>query len=68
MLGRRYEYLDPEQTIWASDRGAGPLGFAGTATKAGTQPATGLATLAGDTFGGGPRIPMVPGSWQPEGG
>ena len=26
--------------------------------------ATGLATLADDEFGGGPTMPMVPGSWN----
>ena len=45
-----------------SDRGAGPLGFAGTAAKSGSA-ATGLATLADDEFGNGPVMPMVPGSW-----
>jgi PPE-repeat protein len=48
----------------ASDRGAGPLGFAGTAHKNGAQQAAGLTMLAGDEFGGGPRMPMVPGTWQ----
>jgi PPE-repeat protein len=47
----------------ASDRGAGPLGFAGTVSKRSAE-ATGLATLAGDEFGGGPRMPMVPGTWE----
>jgi len=47
----------------ASDRGAGSLGFAGTARKE-TAAATGLTTLAGDEFGGGPRMPMVPGTWD----
>jgi PPE-repeat protein len=49
----------------ASDRGAGPLGFAGTVTKGGEQ-AAGLATLSGNGFGGGPSMPMVPGTWGPE--
>jgi hypothetical protein len=26
-----------------------------------------LTTLAGDEFGGGPRVPMVPGTWDPDG-
>ncbi len=51
----------------ASDRGAGPLGFAGTATKDATE-AAGLATLAGGEFGGGPALPMVPGTWEPDAG
>lgn len=50
----------------ASDQSAGPLGFAGTAAKADAGQAAGLATLADDSFGGGPRMPMMPGSWRPE--
>jgi PPE-repeat protein len=49
----------------ASDRGAGPLGFAGTMSK-GSEQATGLATLSDDGFGGGPSMPMLPGSWSSE--
>jgi PPE-repeat protein len=50
----------------ASGQGAGPLGFAGTARKEADIPAAGLATLAGDDFGGGPSVPMVPGTWEPD--
>ena len=50
----------------ASDRGAGPLGFAGTVSKENAQ-AAGLTVLAGDGFGGGPTTPMVPGTWEPDG-
>jgi hypothetical protein len=25
-----------------------------------------LTTLAGDEFGGGPRMPMLPNTWDPE--
>ncbi|HXY66479.1 MAG TPA: PPE family protein [Mycobacterium sp.] len=50
----------------ASDRGAGPLGFAGTVSKGGTQ-AAGLATLSDDEFGGGPSMPMLPGTWESDG-
>jgi PPE-repeat protein len=50
----------------ASDRGAGNLGFAGTARRQTAGP-TGLATLAGDDFGSGPSMPMLPGSWDPAG-
>ncbi|HEY1839756.1 MAG TPA: PPE domain-containing protein [Mycobacterium sp.] len=46
-----------------SDRGAGPLGFAGTANQT-AWTATGLATLADDEFGNGPVMPMVPGTWN----
>ncbi|MGZ4528106.1 MAG: PPE domain-containing protein [Mycobacterium sp.] len=48
----------------ASDRGAGPLGFAGTTHKETAAGVTGLTKLAGDEFGGGPRMPMVPGTWE----
>ena len=52
----------------ASDRGAGNLGFAGTAVKETAAQAAGLTTLVGDEFGGGPRMPMVPGTWDSDGG
>ncbi|MGZ4525423.1 MAG: PPE domain-containing protein [Mycobacterium sp.] len=73
--GHRYEFLDseggqasdpvPEQST-ASAQGAGALGFAGTAHAVGAA-AGGLATLAGDGFGGGPSVPMVPGTWETDG-
>jgi PPE-repeat protein len=50
----------------ASDQGAGNLGFAGTARKEAVVEASGLTTLAGDGFGGGPSVPMVPGTWEPD--
>jgi PPE-repeat protein len=49
-----------------SDRGAGPLGFAGTVRKDAAGEAAGLATLNGNGFGGGPKMPMLPGTWDPE--
>jgi PPE-repeat protein len=49
----------------ASDRGVGPQGFAGTVSRE-SMPAGGLTTLAGDSFGGGPTVPMVPQSWDPD--
>ena len=50
------DWGDPESGSGAtSERGAGPLGFAGTAAKSGSA-ATGLATLADDEFGGGPVL------------
>jgi len=49
----------------ASNRGAGPLGFAGTARQDVTE-AAGLTTLAGDEFGNGPALPMLPGTWEPD--
>ena len=68
------EYLDMDSDIGvvpdfgpqASGQGAGPLGFAGTAQKATALQAAGLMMLDGDEFGGGPRMPMVPGTWQPD--
>jgi PPE-repeat protein len=48
----------------ASGNGAGRLGFAGTARKDAAVGAAGLAKLAADEFGGGPRVPMVPGTWD----
>jgi PPE-repeat protein len=49
----------------ASDHGAGNLGFAGTLPK-GSEKASGLVTLSGDEFGGGPSMPMLPGTWSPD--
>ena len=54
----------PGEEAVASDNGAGPLGFAGTVHNDAVEQAAGLATLDGDGFGGGPRTPMVPGSWD----
>jgi PPE-repeat protein len=78
MRGHGDEYMDMNVQVgpdWgasagghtvASDQGAGPLGFAGTVSKGSTQ-AAGLATLTDDEFGGGPNMPMLPGTWNPEG-
>ncbi len=65
MVGRGYEYMDlePEPRVAPSDRDAGPLGFRDTASKQ-TAAAAGLTTLADDEFGGGPRVPMMPGTWN----
>ncbi|MFZ0227149.1 MAG: hypothetical protein WA622_26780 [Mycobacterium sp.] len=46
--------------------GAGSLGFSGTAGKVSAGTATGLATLADDDFGSGPRMPMMPSTWGPD--
>lgn len=72
--GHRYEYLDPDTATGAaaggvaavagSDRGAGPLGFTGTADRPGAGQAAGLTALAGDSFSGGPTVPMLPSSWS----
>jgi PPE-repeat protein len=57
---------DEQPASAASESGAGALGFAGTTGKAGVAGATGLTTLAGDDFGGGPSVPMLPESWDRE--
>jgi PPE-repeat protein len=80
MRGYGNEYMDmnvqvdadwgpPPDAQWvtaASSQGAGPLGFVGTLPKKALAPATGLTTLADDEFGGGPKMPMLPGTWSPE--
>jgi PPE-repeat protein len=48
----------------ASGQGAGTLGFTGTAQREKVFQASGLTKLADDEFGGGPRMPMVPGTWE----
>ncbi|ABM11263.1 PPE protein [Mycolicibacterium vanbaalenii PYR-1] len=54
-----------EPRIAATERGAGPMGFAGTVSRDAAQ-AGGLTTLPGDPFGGGPKAPMLPGTWDPD--
>lgn len=51
----------------ASGSAAGRLGFAGTARRQRDLQASGLTKLAGDDFGSGPRMPMVPGTWDHNG-
>jgi PPE-repeat protein len=55
----------PGDETLASGNGSGPLGFAGTVRNEAVERAVGLSTLAGDEFGGGPTVPLVPGSWEP---
>jgi PPE-repeat protein len=57
---------EPVVPAVASGQGAGTLGFAGTAHREADIPAAGLTTLAGDEFGNGPSLPMVPGTWKPD--
>ncbi|WP_310786764.1 PPE family protein [Mycobacterium sp. Z3061] len=57
---------DSDPQAVESDQGAGSLGFTGTARKGGVR-AAGLITLAGDSFGGGPTLPMIPTTWDTEG-
>ncbi|WP_409436673.1 PPE family protein [Mycobacterium sp. SMC-14] len=56
------EWDGPPGAASASDSGAGPLGFAGTATGTSRQ-ASGIAVLTGDGLDTEPRMPMLPGSW-----
>ncbi|TAM64198.1 MAG: PPE family protein [Mycobacterium sp.] len=60
------DYGDEEElaAAVASAQGAGPLGFAGTKQRQKAFQAAGLTKLADDDFGGGPRTPMVPGTWE----
>jgi PPE-repeat protein len=55
---------DHESDYLTSENGAGGLGFAGTVHKGAAQRAAGLTMLAGDEYGDGPRMPMVPGTWE----
>ncbi|WP_193763333.1 hypothetical protein [Mycobacterium avium] len=57
---------EPVASTVASDQSAGTLGFAGTVRRETVAEAAGLTTLAGDEFGGGPTMPMMPGTWDPE--
>jgi PPE-repeat protein len=58
--------VDPEwgASTVGSAQGAAPFGFAGTVRSDAAAAAAGLAVLAGDEFGGGPTVPMLPGSWE----
>jgi hypothetical protein len=58
---------DLRKEVLASARGAGPIGFSGTVTRQ-EQPATGLNRMTGNGFGGSVTEPMLPGSWDTEGG
>ncbi|WP_275998387.1 PPE family protein, partial [Mycobacterium noviomagense] len=55
---------EPTVATTASEKGAGPLGFAGTVANDAATRAAGLTTLASDGFGGSPSVPMVPGTWS----
>jgi PPE-repeat protein len=62
----RYEYmdLDPDESLLASEAGAGPIGFAGAVTKSDSTQAAGLATLTRDGLSDGPTVPMMPSTWD----
>ncbi|HWF71330.1 MAG TPA: PPE family protein [Mycobacterium sp.] len=58
---------EPEEApVLASGQSAGSLGFVGTVHKDTAADAAGLAMLSGNGFGGGPSMPMVPGTWSPD--
>ncbi|MCT7658776.1 PPE family protein [Mycobacterium deserti] len=54
--------------VAASQKGAGTVGFTGAATRSEAEEAAGLTELMGDSFGGGPTEPLLPGDWHPERG
>ncbi|CAM2903882.1 PPE family protein [Mycobacterium intermedium] len=54
---------DPPETV-ASDAGAGKFGFAGTVSDDNVQTAAGLTVLADDEYGGAPKMPLIPGTWN----
>lgn len=56
----------PDGQPLASSQGAAPLGRAGSVRNEAAGRAAGLATLASDGFGGGPTVPMLPGSCEPD--
>jgi PPE-repeat protein len=58
------DFGDEELVAAASGSGAGRLGFAGTTEKKKAFQVAGLTKLADDEFGSGPRMPMVPGTWE----
>jgi PPE-repeat protein len=62
----RYEYIgpDPAEPLQSSAAGAGPLGFAGAATKSGVAQPAGLIMLDSDRLSSGPSAPMLPSSWR----
>lgn len=54
---------EPEPSTRSSGSGARELAFAGAHVEQG-RAATGFATLAGDGFGAGPTVPLLPESWR----
>lgn len=68
--GRRYEYLDAGSDAESGDatpseRGAGQMGFAGTAPGSGPAP-VGLTTVARASLDDSPGPPLLPSSWSQE--
>jgi len=58
--------LPGREPVAVSGQGAGALGFVGTVRRETASKAAGLAVLPGDEFGGGPQMPMLPNTWDPE--
>jgi len=58
----------PDPRVTSSTRGAGPMGFTGAATTEDVEQsqASGLTQMPGDSFGGGPVDPLLPGGWSAE--
>ncbi|UVO13568.1 PPE family protein [Mycobacterium sp. SVM_VP21] len=63
--GYRYEYLDSDASVGASEHGAGMLGFTGTVRSERGVTAGGLTILAGEEAADRPTVPMVPNTWEP---
>jgi PPE-repeat protein len=59
------EPATPSMAATASELGAGNLGFSGTVRNEAAGAAAGLTALADGEFGGGPRAPMLPSTWDP---
>lgn len=50
--------------VVSSEDGAAPFGSAGIVSQDSIATAAGLTTLDDDRYGGGPPMPMVPGTWS----
>ncbi|BBY63546.1 PPE family protein [Mycolicibacterium helvum] len=55
---------DPQPTTSSSDRGAGPIGFAGTEARPRSVTAAGLTEFATDPLSERPTAPMLPATWD----
>ena len=57
--------IPPFGSTLASDQGAA-LGFCRHGAPASRRRGGGAGQLEGDGFGGGPSVPMLPGTWEPD--